>query len=50
VHGLCTELGQDCIAVYDPATYRGRLVGPNAAAWGLFDPSCFILPSGEWLA
>ncbi len=43
-------LAQDCIAVYDPRTKRGRLIGPRASAWGEFTPEYFVLPTGERLA
>jgi len=47
---LAETLAQDCIAVYDPRTKRGRLIGPRAAAWGEFTPEYFVLPTGERLA
>ena len=46
-------LGQDCIAYYGIPHHgqaRGHLAGPNAAAWGAFNPEFFILPTGERLA
>ena len=47
---LAETLAQDCIAVYDPRTKRGRLIGPRASAWGEFTPEYFVLPTGERLA
>lgn len=38
---LSTALHQDCIAVLDDVTGVGRLIGPNAAAWGAFNPAFF---------
>jgi len=49
-HRLCEMFAQDCIAVWDPSTNRGRLIGPKADAWGAFAPEYFILPTGERLA
>lgn len=43
---LAETLWQDCIAIYDVRTERGRLVGPKADAWGDFDPARFIGPRG----
>lgn len=42
VFSLATELEQDCIAVFEPETGRGVLVGPKAADWGQFNPDCFV--------
>lgn len=42
VYGLAEELWQDCIAVFEPETGRGVLVGPKAADWGGFNPDCFV--------
>lgn len=33
--------GQDCIALYVPATQIGYLIGPDAAKWGEFDITFF---------
>ncbi len=41
---LALQLQQDCIAVYFPSTQEGRLIGPNAAKWGAFDPEFFVFP------
>lgn len=43
-------LGQEAIAAYIPARRVGRLIGPNAAAWGAFNPEFFIMPDGTRLA
>ena len=39
--GLSEFLLQDCIAVYNATGWSGELVGPNAAAWGEFNPEFF---------
>ena len=46
MHALAVDLYQDCIAVYDATNYSGELVGPNAAAWGEFNPEFFIPYAG----
>lgn len=46
---IAAMLNQDCIAVYDPLTQRGRLIGPRADAWGGFTPAYFVLPDGSRL-
>lgn len=39
---LSYNLDQDCIAVYNATAMSGALIGPNAAAWGAFNPDFFI--------
>jgi hypothetical protein len=39
---LAVWLEQDCIAVYNATAMSGALIGPNAAAWGTFNPDYFI--------
>lgn len=39
---LAQFLEQDCVAVYNPSAFSGELVGPNAAAWGEFNPEFFL--------
>jgi hypothetical protein len=46
LHRICHALGQDCIAMWDPAHEQGALIGPNAAAWGGFDPQRFYTQDG----
>lgn len=46
---LSARLGQDCIAVYDYAAQEGDLIGPNAAAWGEFNPAYFLNLDGTRL-
>jgi hypothetical protein len=41
------QLAQDCIAVWCPPTNLGLLIGPNAAAWGEFNPEFFLVFSGK---
>jgi hypothetical protein len=47
---LARLLSQDCIAVYNPATREGYLIGPKADDWGPFNPEFFILVGGSRLA
>lgn len=42
VYELAMDLQQDCIAVYNATSFSGALIGPNAAAWGEFNPEFFI--------
>lgn len=42
VFELSADLQQDCIAVYNATSFSGALIGPNAAAWGEFNPDFFI--------
>jgi hypothetical protein len=48
VYQLAEALGQDCIAVYCDGA--GRLIGPNTAAWGEFNPEFFLCLDGATLA
>ena len=48
VRDLSIVLDQDAVAQWDGR--RGILAGPKAAAWGPFDPSRFLLLSGERLS
>lgn len=41
VYDIAEKLGQDCIAIYDTDTCTGKLIGPNAASWGEFNPDYF---------
>ncbi len=50
IYFLARLLGQDCIAVYAPEQRKGTLIGPNAKAWGEFNPEFFILPDGTRLS
>ncbi len=49
VYQLAIELRQDCIAVYNPRSGVGKLVGPNAGSWGEFDLTYFEQFSEEFL-
>lgn len=51
VYTLAQVLGQDCIACWHPLRdgQPGELIGPNASAWGAFDPDFFLLPEGHRL-
>lgn len=42
IFDLADDLDQDCIAAYNATGWSGELVGPNAAAWGEFNPEFFI--------
>ena len=48
LYDLAMILGQEAIAARDGT--HGRLIGPDAAKWGEFDPSQFIMPDGTKLA
>lgn len=47
---LANALDQECIALWDCHHREGRMIGPQKAKWGEFDPALFILPSGCTLA
>lgn len=40
LHEICDLLKQDCIATFDGE--NGKLIGPNAAKWGNFNPDFFV--------
>lgn len=42
IYEIARENEQDCIAVFEPETGRGTLVGPKAADWGAFNPGFFV--------
>lgn len=42
IFALAQATRQDCIAVYNATSFFGALIGPNAAAWGEFNPEFFI--------
>lgn len=50
INALAERCWQEAIAVYDIAAVRGHLVGPQAAKWGGFDATRFVLPSGKLLS
>lgn len=50
LHQIAIDLRQDCIAVYRPHTKGGALIGPNAKAWGKFNPAYFFTLDGQRLA
>ncbi len=41
---LAERLRQDCVAQFDG--FNGQLYGPNAEAWGPFNPAYFLLFDG----
>jgi len=41
IYKLAKRLDQDCIAVFVHEEF-GELIGPNASAWGDFDPQYFL--------
>lgn len=49
VRDCAVDLEQDCIAVWNITDQCGELIGPNAEAWGRFDPSRFFCLDGERL-
>lgn len=50
VYHTARQLNQDCIAVYNPDTRAGYLIGPRAEAWGEFNAGFFIQIDGTRLA
>ena len=50
VYRTAVALDQDCIAVYWPEVKSGALIGPNAEAWGEFNPKFFFDADGNRLA
>lgn len=42
IYEIARENEQDCIAVFEPESGRGALVGPKAADWGGFNPDFFV--------
>jgi hypothetical protein len=42
VFAIAEELEQDCIAVYEPESGSGTLIGPKAVNWGSFNPDYFV--------
>lgn len=46
---VAASLNQDAIAQFDPHS-GGQLVGPNASAWGEFDPDQFLTLRGQRLS
>lgn len=49
-HWTAERLRQQCIALWYPATQHGDLVGPQASAWGPFNPAFFVLLDGSRLS
>lgn len=43
IHRIAKQLQQDCIATVIGG--EGKLIGPNAAAWGEFNPAFFRRPA-----
>jgi hypothetical protein len=56
VHALAEALAQDAIAVASSMSRRaddvsgGDVIGPRAAAWGGFNPQCFLTLDGRRLS
>ena len=46
IYVLASNLGRDCIAVYDPKTDMGALIGPRIDGYGPFDADLFLQPQG----
>jgi len=42
VYRAAVDLEQEAIAVFDPVLNEGILVGPQATAWGDFNPAFFL--------
>lgn len=50
INDLAVVLAQDCIAVYCKNNGEGRLIGPRADNWGVFNPELFFKLDGTRLA
>ena len=50
LYSLAEAFGQEAVAAYNPATKVGYMCGPEAAKWGPFNPSFFVLLDGSRLA
>lgn len=50
LHWVATALHQQAIAAFEPRRGHGVLVGPDAAAWGDFNPSLFFTIEGRRLS
>lgn len=44
---VCKAMQQDCVAMLNPITGRGELIGPRSADWGTFNPEFFVLADGR---
>ena len=49
IYEISVALSQDCIAVYNPRTGVGKLIGPAAGKWGEFDLGYFEQFPDSWL-
>jgi hypothetical protein len=47
VYALAVQLGQQAIGVFEARRGHGELIGPDAAAWGEFDPTQFLTIEGR---
>jgi hypothetical protein len=46
---IVAEVEQDCIAIHYPTMpTSSTLFGPKADDWGIFEPSYFVQPKGEY--
>lgn len=45
--GISKRLQQEAVVIFDLRSHIGELYGPNAEAWGPFNPDYFFTPSGR---
>lgn len=45
--GISKRLQQEAVVIFDLRSHIGELHGPNAEAWGPFNPDYFFTPSGR---
>ncbi len=45
--GISKRLQQEAVVIFDLHSHIGELYGPNAEAWGPFNPDYFTTPSGR---